>query len=149
MDIYASAFLVMLLWGLQPILQKHLVNQLPQKMVMILTGTAYFSSLLIFGLMNNKELQVSAQKVTSKHILTAIVSAGLCSFLGNILFYKLLSVHDAHFVSAFTSAFPVMTMVFAFLLLKENITKLSAVGIIFVSLGLWMMAMGKNKPATS
>ncbi len=61
------------------------------------------------------------------------------SFIPTIIYYNLLDRHDLYIVTALISGAPIFTIGLSYMLLNEQITKYSAIGLVCICVGIILL----------
>lgn len=119
MYIYFVGIFIAILWGVRPVLQKKILNDISPETVMIIGGILYF--ILICGYLTihkDKVLdEISKLSDEQKKILIIISIVG---FLASLLYYNALSHESSSKVVTITSIWPIFAIVFGTIILNEK-----------------------------
>lgn len=75
------------------------------------------------------------KKLNFKDVTLIFISAIICGSLAAFIFMHLLKDNNSFTVNAITSAYPIFTVLFAWILIKEKITIRSIFGAILIVIG--------------
>lgn len=133
MYIYFIGFLIALIWGIQPVLQKKMLTNLSHESVMIIGGLLYFVLILIYFLINKNKVtkEINTLNDEQKKMLLFIA---IISFIASMLYYHALSIESSSKVSMITSIWPIFAVLFGILLLNEKFNPKLLFGIIAILL---------------
>jgi uncharacterized membrane protein len=120
MYIYFLGLLIALLWGIRPVLQKKVLNDISPQTVMIIGGVLYFIFVSIYGLINKDHILKEITNLTydQKKIFLIISFVG---FIASLLYYYALSKENSSKVVIITSIWPIFALLFGSLLLNEKL----------------------------
>lgn len=102
--------LVALLWGIQPIVLKGLVNKLSPESILALTTILNFLFIFFYILFNRKTISSDYQKIDSYDLLKLFLLTLICSFVANILYFNLLGNHEPSIIIALVYSAPIFTI---------------------------------------
>lgn len=112
---------IALLWGLAPIVQKQLLNDLSPKTVMLIINFIIAFILIIFSYYNKETIKNDLKILNSKHIKLFLFVAIFGSLIPGYIYYNILSKNDSFKVVITTSLYPIFSLIFARILLNEKI----------------------------
>ncbi len=138
------ALLIACLWGIKPVIQKHVLATLQPETVLVLSALLYGSTIAVYAIYNNKIIIKDYPKMTKQHIMWLAIAAILCGATGTILYYQLLNIHPSYKVTAITFCSPAFTLILAYFLLKENVTKECVLGVILIVIGIVLLGRPKS-----
>jgi len=134
------ALLISFFWGIQPIIHKLLLRKINPKTMLILNSTVYFFCIIWFTIYNYQEFKTDLKNMDLKSFLIIVFTAVITAFLANMIYFYILKNNDSYIVSALIYSSPVFTLIFAYLFLKEKITKYGLIGVIFIIIGILFIA---------
>lgn len=119
MYIYTIGILIALLWGIRPVLQKKILNDISPETVMIIGGTLYFIFICIYAYFNKDKVFNELTKIDNQQqkILLLISIAG---FFASVLYYNALSKESSAKVVTITSIWPIFAILFGTIILNEK-----------------------------
>lgn len=119
MYIYTIGILIALLWGIRPVLQKKILNDISPETVMIIGGTLYFIFICIYAYFNKDKVFNELTKIDNQQqkILLLISIAG---FVASVLYYNALSKESSAKVVTITSIWPIFAILFGTIILNEK-----------------------------
>lgn len=127
-----SAFL----WGISPLITKHLLCKYERYTIMVLCSVIYLSCLLLGMPYYNKSFLKDLTKLSTNDILLLLFEGIFVLFLANVIYYYVLKDNNSSIVVAIESCGPFFTLLFACFLLNEKITVNGIVGIVLIVLGI-------------
>ena len=119
MYIYFVGILIALLWGIRPVLQKKILNDISPETVMMIGGTLYFIFICIYTYFNKEKVFDELTKIDNQQqkILLVISIAG---FFASLLYYNALSKESSAKVVTITSVWPIFAIIFGTIILNEK-----------------------------
>ena len=133
METIVVAVIITIIWGMIPVLQKNLLNKMSYETVMVTSGLLYFTGLMIYWWANKKRVQI--RDISKEHIMIFLIIM-LTSILSTILYYYILSKNHSSYITIITSMYPIITVIFANILLGEvvNVKLLALMSIIIMGI---------------
>ena len=127
------AIFVACIWGLNPIFEKISLNTASPLSVITIRFVFTTCCLLIFVLATGRFHQVfSVDKMTLFWILLSGVVGGM---IGLFLYLTALKMDNASTIIPIIASFPMFTAIYAYFILKEELSLTKIIGILFVVLG--------------
>ena len=133
MTVTVIALLVACIWGINPIMEKlSLVNATPLTVMTLrfIVSSVILTSITLFS------GKVHELKDLDTQTYWMIIIPAVLGALGLFLYFLALGKGDSSRVAPIAATFPLFTAVYAYILLKENITFERLIGIILIVLGL-------------
>ncbi len=131
------ALLVASIWGLNPIFEKlGLRGTTPFAMITI---RFLFTTLCLLSITFARGKTDELLMVDKTSLFWIILSGLVGGLIGLYLFFVALKADEASKVVPIVASFPMFTAFYSYLFLKENITALRLVGIIFIVVGLTLI----------
>jgi len=144
MDVIPFALFIAFLWGLATVIHKYVLKTISPKVAMAVGSIFYFICICIFVVYNWNHLKTEVPKI-DKICLFWIAVASIAGFLAYLIYYYILKKHDSYVVSALINAAPVFTLLLAVLLLKEKINVYGSLGVLFIVIGVILLALNEKK----
>jgi drug/metabolite transporter (DMT)-like permease len=144
-EVIYIALCIAFLWGLTPVIHKHVLNTVDKKVVMVLSGMFYFTALIIYAAINWNTIKTESKKLTVPSVFWIGFVALVAGFFANLIYYYILNKHDSYVVSALIYSCPVFTLILAYLFLKEKISMYGLAGVLLIVLGVICLAMNERK----
>ena len=119
MYIYFLGILIAILWGIRPILQKKLLNDISAETVMVIGGTLYFVLICIYTYFNKDKVFNELSKVNYEQ-KKIFVMISIIGFIASILYYNALSRESSTKVVTITSIWPIFAILFGVIILNEK-----------------------------
>jgi uncharacterized membrane protein len=129
-----EALPVAALWALTVVAQKHSLGSVKPETAFVVITLTHALFLLTYLSLNWKTIHGDFSNIDKK--LSLVLLGGVfASFLGNLLYYKLMKDNSAPVISSAVSVTPLFVALFAYFLLGTRITSRQMVGILIVLLG--------------
>ena len=129
------------LWGLSPVIQKHLLQKFDKRSLMLFYASAnIFFITLMLSFFNNK-LYADIISLNMYDIFLISTYTFFTIFIAKLLFLEVLIYNNSHEVAAIEGIYPFFTLLLAYIFLKEKITAFGILGVIFVVLGVICISM--------
>jgi len=134
-EVIFYALFVAFLWGLTPVIHKHVLNTLDPRTVMVLGSIFYFACVLMFWLWNREIIKNDVKNVKLQHIYWIAITSIVTAFIANVIYLFILKKHDSYIISALIYSCPIFTLVLAYIFLKEHITFTGLIGVFLITAG--------------
>jgi len=144
MELLFFSMIISLLWGLQPIICKILLNNIDVKFFFVVFNLALFIAISFYIAFNWNELKYSYSHSTNKQLFLIAIIAIISSFIPNLIYYNLLNYHSSHMVAALTSCGPIFTILISFLFLKTNIDYIDISSVLLIVSGIFILSYNNN-----
>jgi len=133
------------LWGLSPVIQKHLLEKFDKRSLMFFYSLAniFFIAMMLFFF--DSKLNMDVKSLNSYDISLIFTYTFFTIFMANLIFLEVLKYNNAHEVAAIEGIYPFFTLVMAYFFLKERITAFGILGVILVILGVVCISMNDSK----
>jgi uncharacterized membrane protein len=142
---FALGLLVSLLWGLSPIITKHVLTEVSVETSMVINGIIYSTCIFLYAYQHRSVVSKDIHNITRKTFLLMVFSAIICGFLANTLFNHLMQGHKSHIVTALTYSSPIFTLFLANLLLDEKSDMYSKLGVFLITSGIVSLAFASKQ----
>ena len=113
------AFLIAIIWGLSPIMYKHLLDRYHPTSVLAFVSIAYFICVFVMGCCNHQSILEDYNKIDFYDVCWVISVSGL--FLANILQVTVLKDNDPSIVSPIIYSCPLITLLAVYLLFNTTL----------------------------
>lgn len=143
-NVVPIALFVAFLWGIQPIIHKHVLKRIDPRVVMAIGSVFYFACMLLFFLYNRAEIKQGAHSVTKADVAWIGLASILTAFVANLIYFYILRDHESYIISALIYASPVFTLAVAYFVLKERVSWIGGLGVAFVMLGIALLAFNEK-----
>jgi drug/metabolite transporter (DMT)-like permease len=114
------ALLISVIWGLSPIMYKHLLDKYHPTSVLAFVSIAYFICVFIMGCSNHKSILDDYNKIDFNDICWVILVSVSGLFIANILQVTVLKDNDPSVVSPIIYSCPLITLLAAYLLFNTT-----------------------------
>jgi drug/metabolite transporter (DMT)-like permease len=139
-----SSLLIGFLWGISPIIQKRLLKRFDKISLMLIFSLIYFLMLLLTAVFYQNTIVKDFNAFSRQDIFIIIAYVTFTIFLTNILILEVLKNHDSHIVAALEGTSPLFTLLVVYLFFDENITRVGALGVLFIVFGIVLIAFNDS-----
>ena len=139
-----TALFVSFLWGLMPVVHKHLLDKFNQITVMVLQSVIYCALIVILGFARKDEILEDVKKMSVRDAAIFFLVTLFCAFFANIIYFYLLKNHESSIISALIYSSPVFTLIIAYLFLKERLDIYGLSGIFAMILGVILISQNNS-----
>jgi transporter family protein len=137
MNAFLWALLAAFIWGITSIIEKYVLMKIDPLPGLFFRCAGVLIGVFLLGAVLLKPSQIKAVDFRSAVLL---VTAGfLGSFVAFIAFYKGLKVGEISLVVPVAGSFYLLAFLLGIFVLKESITVLKFLGVIFITLGIWLL----------
>jgi drug/metabolite transporter (DMT)-like permease len=129
-------------YGVTPLLHKHILGHISAEGVIFTSSIFYFVMVLVlyFAFFRDR-IDSDLSIMNKKPYLYGLVAlyGAILLFICEYLYFKVLHKHKASMVTAIVAAYPLVTLILAFLLFQEKLEYIHILGVIFVITGVIMI----------
>ena len=115
------AFLIAIIWGLSPIMYKHLLDKYNPTSVLVFASLAYFICILVTGCCNYQSILDDYNKIDFNDVCWVILVSVSGLFIANILQVTVLKDNDPSIVSPIIYSCPLITLLAVYLLFNTSL----------------------------
>jgi len=115
------AFLIAIIWGLSPIMYKHLLDKYNPTSVLVFASLAYFICIIVTGCCNYQSILDDYNKIDFNDVCWVILVSVSGLFIGNILQVTVLKDNDPSIVSPIIYSCPLITLLAVYLLFNTTL----------------------------
>jgi uncharacterized membrane protein len=141
MNLIFYSLIVSLFWGISPVFYKMIMSKVDTKLTFIINNLFFTLGVLGYTYYYWDQIKVDVQNISIRDTLAIGAIAIVLSFIPNIIYYNLINDHDSYVVTALVNSAPVFTVGLSYLLLKENITKNSLLGVVLIIVGIFCLSL--------
>jgi drug/metabolite transporter (DMT)-like permease len=134
-----------LLWGISPLIVKHLLEKINHYTIMILFSGVYFLCLLIALPYFDNDFVNDCLRLKKIDILLILIQSVVVLFLGNIIYFYVLKDNNTSVITALESCSPFFTFIFAYILLNEKLNLIGVLGLTLIVLGVGCISFNDAK----
>ena len=139
---YISVVLAMLFWSVSGIAIKHALVALPPFTMIVMRFTLAVLLMLIIGLICRKSTSLRLQKIEKKDIPLFLIAGFFQPFLYYLLeTYSYNALSSPTIAEALLSTSPLLSPIFAAMLLREKVTRNNILGIIISTVGMLLLVL--------
>lgn len=118
METILISLIIVIIWGIVPVLQKKLLNDLSYETVLVISGILYFTWLVVYGLINKDKIKSDVINAGHTNIFMIIM---ILNVIATISYFYLLDKNHSSYIITITSFYPLVTILFAGMILNEKI----------------------------
>lgn len=145
------AIFIAFIFGVSPIIHKYIFNTVPSmtpQLLFIFGGITYFLFTIVYALYEKQPLIDNIKNIPLSTIGLFLLGASM-SFYANYLYFNIISKNASYLVSSLIFISPLFTLVLSYLLLNEQITLMSVLGVLLIVSGVIIVAISSKKPTIS
>ena len=135
------AFLIAIIWGLSPIMYKHLLDKYNPTSVLVFASLAYFICILVTGCCNYQSILDDYNKIDFNDVCWVILVSVSGLFIANILQVTVLKDNDPSIVSPIIYSCPLITLLAVYLLFNTSLNKECLFGSFLIVSGVLCISM--------
>ena len=135
------AFLIAIIWGLSPIMYKHLLDKYHPTSVLAFVSIAYFICIFVMGCCNHQSIMADYNKIDFNDICWVILVSVSGLFLANILQVTVLKDNDPSVVSPIIYSCPLITLLAVYILFNTTMNLPCLIGAFFIVTGVLCISM--------
>jgi drug/metabolite transporter (DMT)-like permease len=130
-----NCLVVASIFGLTPILEKHILSFIKPETFIVLSGFLVFLISILFYIFvykHNIYDEMVILKDNRNIFLLMILTVFLIYFLANYVYLNTISENKTHLVTALVATYPIITLTIAYLFLNEDVTFYHTLGVFFI-----------------
>ena len=135
------AFLIAIIWGLSPIMYKHLLDRYHPTSVLAFVSIAYFICVFVMGCCNHQSILEDYNKIDFYDVCWVILVSVSGLFLANILQVTVLKDNDPSIVSPIIYSCPLITLLAVYLLFNTTLNMECLFGSFLIISGVLCISM--------
>jgi len=145
MDAYILiALFISFLWGIHPVVHKHLLNKYTAVTIMLVSTIVNFSLVIVLSITKKKDILLDTNKITAKDLFIMIGISGFTIFLTNVMYYYILKDNETSIISALIYSSPIFTLIFSYLYFKERLDIYGISGILAIIIGVILVSQNNH-----
>jgi drug/metabolite transporter (DMT)-like permease len=128
--------------GLRPIINKHLLKLINVNSLIVFSGIINFIFILLYILFIERDNVIKDfHKIRNdKTALFLMVFITFCIFIViDYATFELLKIHKAYLIESVIAIYPLITMLFGYLILNETVSYTHFLGVIFIITGIILL----------
>lgn len=147
-SVLGTSLFISFLWGASPVIQRFLMSTRPlsPETLMVFGSAIYFFCTLIYFGFNKDNILHELSTASWKTLFIMIVSGIFVGFVANFLYYKVIRDNTSYIIAALVFSAPFFTVLLSYIFLKEDLTIMSGLGVVFIVTGIVLLASSKIKP---
>lgn len=139
------AVIISFLWGVGPVLQKHILNSIHPKTMLLFNGLAYMICLIVYSIYYKGEIYQDVVKNMNMRLFFIIMLSGIIvGFIANLLYFYVLHKKDSYIINALVCSSPLFTLIIAYLFLKEKVKISGFIGVMCIIVGVVLIAFNDS-----
>ena len=135
------AFLIAIIWGLSPIMYKHLLDKYNPTSVLVFASLAYFICVFVTGCCNYQSILDDYNKIDFNDVCWVILVSVSGLFVANILQVTVLKDNDPSIVSPIIYSCPLITLLAVYLLFNTSLNMECLFGSFLIVSGVLCISM--------
>jgi drug/metabolite transporter (DMT)-like permease len=139
------AFFAAFIYGMTAIMHKFYLQKCDISTLFVLYGLVYAIAIFVVAIYNKSSIRADIKTLNRTHILGIFLTSLAGLIIANYLYLYLLKHHQSFVVAALVSIAPLFTLLFAYIILKEEVSLISAIGVSCIVLGVILLAYGSKK----
>jgi drug/metabolite transporter (DMT)-like permease len=141
------AFLAAFIYGMTAIMHKFYLQKCDISTLFVLYGLVYAIAIFVVAAYNISNIRADIKTLSRLHMFGIFVTSFAGLLIANYLYLYLLKHHQSFAVAALISIAPLFTLLFAYIILKEDVSLVSVIGVCSIVVGVILVAYG-SKTAT-
>ncbi|MGB2599855.1 MAG: DMT family transporter [Candidatus Omnitrophota bacterium] len=140
MNAFLWALLAALIWGITSVIEKFVLIKVDPLPGLFYRCLGVLLGVIVMGTVILKPSQIKSVDLRSAALL--LLAGFLGSFIAFIAFYKALKLGEMSIVVPVAGSFYIIAFILGIFLLGETVNALKLLGIIFVTIGIWLLGAG-------
>lgn len=134
------ALLIAFLYGVKTVVHRFVIKNVSTAFIMLISAIVYGVSVLFYSVMfKSKDIKMDWKK-HKKYVWILGLTTFLGLFVANILyFYVIKHTVNINYASIFMALYPVVTVIFAALILNESLNSMQMIGFSMILIGIMIM----------
>jgi drug/metabolite transporter (DMT)-like permease len=151
--VFVVALIVATLWGVAPVVHRYMLtrHEPPYYLILLISSTVYMVSIVSWVICTRSLETVKAdfKKLGNMNIAILALTSFFALFIANILYlYATKHASQLALVNVLFSLYPILTMLLAWLVLRESVSWKFLVGFGLVMVGVWIMVTSRTPSIT-
>jgi uncharacterized membrane protein len=135
MNVILLSLIVALFWAINPIIIKTVLKNTSFPLILLLSNLTSFTAVILFSFLNKNNILNDWKKMETKDMYLIITNTLIFGFTATLLYLYLLKNNDVNLIIGLTYMSPIFAIILSKYILKENVTHLSYLGILFIVIG--------------
>lgn len=142
LSLLAGGLTISFLWGVMPVAHKYVLEgDVSPYTIMAVGFLPYMLCLLLLFFMKRDLIINDIKKMNSLDVSIITLTAVLCGFCANLIYYHIVKHNKSYLVSALIYSSTLFTLLFGWLFLREKITHGNLVGGLLIVSGVIVLAL--------
>ena len=138
------ALFISFLWGIQPVIHKHLLTKLNYVTIMLISTIINCSLIIMLAIYRGKEVASDINKLTNTDLFILVCLPIFTVFMANIIYYYILKNHESSLISALIYSSPVFTLIISYLFLSERLDIFGISGVFAIIAGVILVSQNNQ-----
>jgi|UniRef100_A0A6C0BF87 drug/metabolite transporter (DMT)-like permease len=144
MDLVA-AFITAMLWGIAPVVYRKLVHQVSYGFILIVSSIVYILSVTAYVFLFNRHEVINDFVNHTDKIPILACTTFFAFFIANMFYiYSIRKTHNINLVTIISALYPIVTLILASIVLKENLSIMGLSGFGLIVLGMIIIIMSSK-----
>ena len=146
MSLVFPALSVAFLWGIHPVISKHLLSSqdISFQTLMVISSFVYFLCTILLAIYYWPEVKKDIPKMTLRNVGWICVISIISGFVANLIYFNVLKKHKSYVVAALIYAAPVFSLICGVAFLNEKLSFYGLIGVLLVIAGTTLLAYNEN-----
>lgn len=132
-----AAFIAAMLWGIAPVVYRKLVHQVSYGFILIVSSIVYMLCVTVYVFLFNRHEVMNDFANHPDKIPVLACTAFFALFIANMFYiYSIRKTHNINIVTIISALYPIVTLILASILLKENLSIVGLFGFGLIVLGM-------------
>ena len=134
------AFLIAILYGIKTVIHRFVIKDVSAAFIILISAVVYIISTGIYVIIFKKKDIVKDWASNKQYILILAATTFFGLFITNILYFHVVKhTTNINFASIIMALYPVITLIFASMILNETLNTMQLVGFFMTLLGIALM----------
>ena len=142
------ALFIALIWGISPILYKHLLDRYHPISIIVFVSIVYIGCVFVLGCYNHKTVLEDCNKIGFDDMFWVFIVSITGLFIANVLQMTVLKDNDPSIVSPIIYSCPLFTLLLAYLLFNSTINTPCIIGSLLIVSGVLCISTCSDNSAT-
>lgn len=141
-NLLGTSLVISVLWGVQPIMCKNLLENMSHTSVMLITSIIDIICVVLYAIYHQDDIKTD--KITKNNFLALLFISVFTIFLTSIMYYNILKDNKSSIVTALTYTAPIFTLLAGYITLEEQVKIKDIFGILLIVVGVVVLTYGND-----
>lgn len=132
-------FIIAFIWGISPVILKYFIkhNNIPVYIIILIESIVYLTATLIYISIYKINVIIGDLYKSSNYIPIIAFISLFSIYIANVLY--LIAIHkgvNVNVITIFTGLYPIITLIFAFIILQETLSLKALFGFFLIMIGI-------------